>query len=68
MTMSLQPMQRIGRFSSLTTFVLLQVSFRTAFPIAGSSIASVRVFQVPISFHWPAKRMTWIFGSFSQTA
>ena len=30
----------------------------SALPMLGSSMASVRVFQVPISFHWPAKRIT----------
>ena len=62
------PMQRTGTSSSFSTLTPSQVSFRIALPMLGSSMASVSVFQVPMSFHWPAKRMTWILDSFSTTA
>lgn len=57
-TTSFSPMQSTGTSSSFSTWTFWQVSFSMALPMLGSSMASVRVFQVPISFHWPAKRIT----------
>ena len=44
-------MQSTGTSSSFSTCTFSQASFKMALPIFGSSIASVRVFQVPMSFH-----------------
>ena len=68
MTTFLSPIARIGTFSSFTTSTFSQVSFKVPCPITGSSMASVSVFQVPMSFQSPENRMTWMSGSCSATA
>ena len=52
------PMARMGTLISLMICTFSHWSSCMALPTQFSSIASVKVFHVPRSFHWPEKRMT----------